>query len=67
MTSKCGTCLVYHIDEGLRIVPREATDGITLIFTRKNRINQGGEFIRGELASDQTATGCGVEVRKEEP
>ena len=49
--------LVYHIDEGLYVVPNKATDRVTLILTREDRLNQGGEFVRSESASDQTPAG----------
>jgi len=60
IAGKCRTCLVYHINEGLRVISREATDIFTIIFTREDRLDQGGEFMRGKLAFDQTSTGCDV-------
>ena len=59
--------LVYHIDEDLCVVSREAMDYFTLILTRKDRIDQGGEFMWGKLVFDQAVTGCDVEVEKGEP
>ena len=34
--------LVYHIDKNLRVVPKEATDRITLIPTREYHLDQVG-------------------------
>ena len=65
--SRYGTRLVYHVDEYLCVVPREATDGVVLILARKDGVDQGGKLMRGELVLDQTSTGCDVEVKKEEP
>jgi hypothetical protein len=45
MRSEGGTCLVYHIDEGLRIIPAEAVDRVTLVLTRGDCLDQGGEFM----------------------
>ena len=60
------THLVHHIDKGLHVVPKEAANCVTLILTRENHLNQGGEFMRSERASDQTPAGwnIGVEVEK---
>ena len=44
--------LVYHVDKGLRVVPTEAADRLTLALTREDRLNQGGEFVRRERAPD---------------
>ena len=35
-----GTCLVHHINNGLRIVPQEAADRATLILTREDHFDQ---------------------------
>ena len=51
------TYLIYHIDKGLRVVPKEATNRVAIIFTREDRLNQGRELMRVECASDQTCTG----------
>jgi hypothetical protein len=64
MMSECRTYLVYHIDKGLCVVP-EAMDRVTSILTRDDRLDQGGEFIQGERASDQTSTDWS-EVEKQE-
>ena len=53
----CGTRLVYHIDEGLCVVPEEAMDHVILILAGDDRLGKGGEFIQSERASDQTLTG----------
>lgn len=57
MMSSCGTCLVYYIDEGLCIVPKEAVDRVTPILTREDRLDQGREFRQNKRASDQTQAG----------
>jgi len=62
MMSGRRTCLIHHIDEGLHIIPKEATDRVTLILTREDHFDQGGEFVRSERASDQTPTGWNIEV-----
>ena len=64
--TRCGTYLVYHIDEDLRVVPREAPDSVTLIFAQKYRLDQGGKFARGKFAPDQTTAGCSVETERQE-
>ena len=64
VTSGRRTCLIHHIDEGLRVVPKEATDRVTLILTREYHIDQGGEFTQSERASGQTPTGWNIEVWK---
>ena len=58
------THLVYHIDKGLGVVPTEATDNIMPILTREDSLNQEGELIRIERASNQKPQGCRVEVEK---
>jgi len=60
ITGKRRTCLVYHINEGLCVTSRKATDLFTIVVTREDRLDQGREFMRGELASDQKSIGCGV-------
>ena len=64
MTSGRRTCLIHHVDKGLRVIPKEATDRITLIPTREDHSNQGGEFMQSECASDQTSTGLNINVEK---
>jgi len=59
---RSGTCLINHIDNGLHVVTKEATDGVTLILTREDNFDQGGEFIQSECASEQTSGGCNIEV-----
>ena len=39
------TCLIYHIDEGLCVVPEEATDCVALILTREDHFDKRGEFV----------------------
>ena len=55
--SEYKTHLIYHIDKDLCVIRKEATNRITLILTREDRLNQGGEFVRSERASNQTSTG----------
>ena len=52
MMRKCGTCLIYHIDEGLCLVPEEAADRVTFVLAREGCLDQGGEFMWSERASD---------------
>ena len=52
MVRKCGTCLVYHIDKGLCVVPEEVTDRVTPIPAQEYCLDQGGEFVQSECASD---------------
>jgi len=63
---KYRTCLVYHIDKGLCVVPEEATDHVTPILAQEYCLDQGGEFVQSERASDQTFTAWSSEVRKHE-
>jgi len=60
MTNRRRAHLVHHIDEGLHVVPKEAADCVTLVLTREDYFNQGGEFVRSERASDQTPAGWGI-------
>jgi hypothetical protein len=64
--SEYGTYLVYHIDEGLCVFLKEATDCVARIVTRENGLDQGGEFVRSERTSDQTFACWSVKVEKEE-
>ena len=50
--SESRTCLVHHVDESLCVVPNEAMDHVAFIFTREDRLGQGGEFVQSECASD---------------
>ena len=65
MISGHRTCLINHINKGLHIVPKEATNCVTLILTREDHFNQGGEFVRSERAPDQTPTGWNIKVEVE--
>ena len=49
------TCLIYHIDEGLCIVPGKAANGDRHILAREDPFDQGGEFIQDKVASNQTS------------
>jgi len=62
--SERGPCLVYHIDEGLRVVSAEATDRATRILARENLLDEGGELMQSERAPDQTYASWNIEVRK---
>ena len=53
----CRTCLVYHINKGLCVVPVEGTDCVTRTITRENGLDQRGELMRSERTSDQTSAG----------
>ena len=64
MMRKYRTCLIHHIDEGLRVVLKEVADCIARILTREDLLNQGGEFMWRKRASDQAFTGWSVEVEK---
>ena len=33
MTGGHRTCLIHHVNKGLRVIPKEATNRVTLIFT----------------------------------
>ena len=50
--SECRTCLIYHIDNGLSVVPKEATDRVILTLAREDCFDQEGELVRSECASD---------------
>lgn len=60
------TYLVYYINEGLCVIPKEMTDQIAHFLARRDCLNQGGEIIWSGLASDQPSTGWSVEVGMEE-
>ena len=46
------TCLIYHVNEGLGVVHWEAMDRVTQVLAREDLLNQGGDFVQHELASD---------------
>ena len=54
MKSGRRTRLIHHINEGLRVVPKEVTDSLILILTREDHFDQGGEFMR---SSNQKTVG----------
>ena len=58
--------LIYYVDKGLGIVTVEATDRVTFIRTREDRLNHRRKVIRSEQALDQTLADWSVEVEKEE-
>ena len=55
------TCLVYHVNEGLRVVPKEATDCITFILTGEDHFDHGREFMRSKRPPDQTSASWSIE------
>ena len=63
--SKSRTCLIYDVDKRLCVISKEATDCVVRTVTRENGLNQGGEFLQGKRASDQTFAGCSVRFKKE--
>ena len=65
--SKYRTRLVYCIDEGLCVIPKETTDFVTLTLARKDRLDQRREFVQSERPSDQTSTDWGVEIEESAP
>ena len=54
------TCLVYHIDEGLCIIPREVSDHLCLIAIRESYRDQRDTLVHGEGIADQSFPGWGV-------
>lgn len=62
MVNERRTCLVYHIDEGLCVVPKEVMNCVALMLAREDRLNQGGSERPPE--SDQTSVGWGIGVDK---
>ena len=63
--SECRTCLVYHIDKGLDLVPTEAANNVRSILTREGSLDQERKLMWIERASDQEFKGWRVEVKKE--
>jgi len=64
MTGGDKTCLIYHINKGLCVVPEEATDRVTLILAREDHFDQRGDFMQSECGPDQTSAGWNSEVEK---
>jgi hypothetical protein len=62
--SEWRTCLIHHVTECLGVIPTEATDRITFVLTRKDRLNQRRKLVRSKRALDQTLTGWSVGVDK---
>ena len=51
---ECPTCLIYDVNEDLGIILTvKATDDVTLILTREDDVDQEGELVLIERASDQ--------------
>jgi hypothetical protein len=63
--SKGTTCLIQYIDKGLRVTAGEETNPVIHILGREDGLDQGGEFVRDELASEQSSKGWTVEVSVE--
>ena len=59
------TYLIQYIDNGLCIITGKASNPVIHILSREDGLNQGGEFIRDELASEQSSKGWTVEVSVE--
>ena len=59
------TYLIQYIDNGLCIIAGKASNPVIHILGREDGLNQGGEFIRDELASEQSSKGWTVEVSVE--
>jgi hypothetical protein len=60
----CRMYLVYYIDKRLCVFSNEGTDYVTCIVARENGLNQGGELMQRECASDQASTGWWLKLRK---
>ena len=63
--SRDTTCLVQHIDDGLRVIAGKATNPGIHIFGREDGPDQGGEFIWDKLAPEQSSKGWTVEIPAE--
>jgi len=64
---ECRTYLIYHVDEGLDVVPTKGTDHITFILAREDCLNQEWELAQDERTLDQAFQGWNVEGEKEGP
>jgi len=56
--------LIYHINKGLQIIPKEATDHVTLILTQEDHFNQGGEFMQSKCTSGRVPAGWNIGIEK---
>ena len=52
-----GTCLIYRIDEGLGIIPREVFDHLDLITIGEDGRYHRDAFVGGKAGADQTYPG----------
>ena len=59
------TYLIQYIDKGLCVTAGKVTNPVIHILGREGGLNQGGEFIRDELALEQSSKGCTVAVEKD--
>ena len=59
------TCLIQYIDKVLCLTAGKATNPVIHIFGCEDGLDPGGEFIRDELASEQSSKGWTVEVSAE--
>ena len=59
------TCLIQYIDKGLRVTAGKATNLVIHVLGREGGLNQGGEFIRDELALEQSSKGWTVAVERD--
>ena len=67
MACKCRTDLIYHVDEGLGLVPTtNAADDVRLVPIREDSIYQGGEIRLTKCTSDQKSKGWSVKVGRDE-
>jgi hypothetical protein len=57
---------VYYIDKGLNIVPLKTIYHIGHLLIRKNRTDEGGEFIPGDSVANQALPGLIIRVEVDE-
>ena len=62
--SRYVACLIQYIDKGLCVIARKADDPVIHILGREGGLNQRGEFIRDELALEQSSKGWTVAVER---
>ena len=52
-----GTYLVYHVDKGLAVIPREVSNHLNLNVVREDRCDQRDALICGESTAGQPFPG----------
>ena len=62
---KMETCLIYRINKYLRVLEREATNHLFLVFTRKDSFDQGNALKGIICKSNQSPACCSVAVGRE--